>query len=353
MSEAVRAALADDRRGRTLSVDEARLAMGAVMDGEATPAQLAALLMGLRMRGETVDELAGFATAMRERVLRGRGARRDDRRRRAPAATAAGRSTSRRPRRWSSRRPASRSPSTATGRSPRRPARPTSSMRSACDRPRRGVGGAGLRDNGFAFLFAPNFHPAMTHAGADPPRDRRADRVQPARPADQPGRTRRQLLGVGDRGRAPRIAEVAPAAGHRADVRHPRRRRRRAAARRQRRAVPRRPGRGRAPRHPVDAARARPHADGEVRRRRRGGERRDSSRRSPRRAGRGATSCCSTPGRRCSSAARSTRSRRDRQGGARRSTPGWRPSCSSGCGRSAAAAEAARRPAAGGDAGPA
>ena len=44
--------------------------MGAVMDGEATPAQLAALLMGLRMRGETVDELAGFATAMRERVVR-------------------------------------------------------------------------------------------------------------------------------------------------------------------------------------------------------------------------------------------------------------------------------------------
>ena len=44
--------------------------MGAVMDGDATPAQLAALLMGLRMRGETVDELAGFATAMRERVVR-------------------------------------------------------------------------------------------------------------------------------------------------------------------------------------------------------------------------------------------------------------------------------------------
>ena len=43
--------------------------MGAVMDGEATPAQLAALLMGLRMRGETVDELAGFAAAMRERAV--------------------------------------------------------------------------------------------------------------------------------------------------------------------------------------------------------------------------------------------------------------------------------------------
>ena len=32
-------------------------------------AQLAALLVALRMRGETVDELAGFATAMRDRVL--------------------------------------------------------------------------------------------------------------------------------------------------------------------------------------------------------------------------------------------------------------------------------------------
>ncbi len=44
--------------------------MGAVMDGEATPAQLAALLVALRMRGETIDELAGFALAMRARVLR-------------------------------------------------------------------------------------------------------------------------------------------------------------------------------------------------------------------------------------------------------------------------------------------
>ena len=69
MSDAVRAALATIVDGGTLSVDDARLAMGAVMDGEATPSQLAALLMGLRMRGETVEELTGFATAMRERVL--------------------------------------------------------------------------------------------------------------------------------------------------------------------------------------------------------------------------------------------------------------------------------------------
>lgn len=42
-------------------------AMAAIMDGHATPAQLGALLVGLRMKGETVEELTGFARAMRER----------------------------------------------------------------------------------------------------------------------------------------------------------------------------------------------------------------------------------------------------------------------------------------------
>src|SRR5574340_685014 len=69
MSEVVRRSLAAVVEGRTLDRAEARLAMGAVMDGEATTAQLAALLVALRMRGETVDELVGFAQAMRERVL--------------------------------------------------------------------------------------------------------------------------------------------------------------------------------------------------------------------------------------------------------------------------------------------
>ena len=69
MSEHVRAALATIVEGGRSSMDEARLAMGSVMDGEATPAQLAALLVALRMRGETVEELAGFAAAMRERVV--------------------------------------------------------------------------------------------------------------------------------------------------------------------------------------------------------------------------------------------------------------------------------------------
>src|SRR3954466_7329479 len=70
MSDAVRSALATVVDGGTLTLDEARDAMGSVMDGETTPALLAALLVALRMRGETVDELAGFATALRGRVPR-------------------------------------------------------------------------------------------------------------------------------------------------------------------------------------------------------------------------------------------------------------------------------------------
>jgi len=54
--------------GGSLAEDEAQLVMGAIMDGEATPAQISALVVGMRMKGETVDEITGFARAMRERV---------------------------------------------------------------------------------------------------------------------------------------------------------------------------------------------------------------------------------------------------------------------------------------------
>jgi len=56
--------------GRDLTEAEAYEAMSEIMAGEATPAQLGALLAALRMRGETVDEIAGMARVMRERALR-------------------------------------------------------------------------------------------------------------------------------------------------------------------------------------------------------------------------------------------------------------------------------------------
>jgi anthranilate phosphoribosyltransferase len=52
--------------GRTLTRAEAQTVMASVMAGEATPAQLGALLAALRIRGETVDEIAGFAIGMRQ-----------------------------------------------------------------------------------------------------------------------------------------------------------------------------------------------------------------------------------------------------------------------------------------------
>jgi anthranilate phosphoribosyltransferase len=213
MSEHVRAALATIVEGGTLSLADASAAMGAVMDGEATAAQLAALLMGLRMRGETVDELAGFATAMRERVVRVE----------APAgaidvvgtggdgsgtfnisttaalvAAAAGVPVAKHGNRAITSRAGSADVLDALG------------IRIDHDA---GSAGAALRDIGFAFLFAPNFHPAMKHAGPT----RREIGVRTAfnllGPLTNPAGTTRQLLGVADPAAAARMAEVVQRLG--------------------------------------------------------------------------------------------------------------------------------------------
>lgn len=55
--------------GQTLSANEARAAFDVIMSGAATPAQTGAFLMALRLRGESVDEIAGAARAMREKAL--------------------------------------------------------------------------------------------------------------------------------------------------------------------------------------------------------------------------------------------------------------------------------------------
>ena len=52
--------------GETLSESQAESAMHVMLSGDADPAQISGLLMGLRSRGETLDELTGFTRVMRE-----------------------------------------------------------------------------------------------------------------------------------------------------------------------------------------------------------------------------------------------------------------------------------------------
>lgn len=65
----VHAALIKITSGELLSLEESRAAMGEIMDGNASAVQVAAMIGALRMRGETVQEIAGFATAMRDRAV--------------------------------------------------------------------------------------------------------------------------------------------------------------------------------------------------------------------------------------------------------------------------------------------
>ena len=54
--------------GKDLSREEMRAVMMAVMTGEASAAQIGALLVALRMKGEAIDEITGAAEVMRELV---------------------------------------------------------------------------------------------------------------------------------------------------------------------------------------------------------------------------------------------------------------------------------------------
>lgn len=208
MSDAVRSALAAVIDGGTLDRERAHRAMGAVMDGESTPAQLAALLVALRMRGETVEELAGFASAMRERVVRvdapagamdivGTGGDGSGTFNISTTAAiivaAAGVPVAKHGNRAITSRSGSADVLDALG------VRIDHDADSAA---------AALRSLGFAFLFAPGFHPAMRHAGPT----RREIGVRTAfnllGPLTNPAGTRRQLVGVGDPVAAPKLAEV-------------------------------------------------------------------------------------------------------------------------------------------------
>ncbi len=54
--------------GRSLTFEGARDLMLSILGNEVTPAQFGALMIALRLKGETPEEMAGFASAMREKV---------------------------------------------------------------------------------------------------------------------------------------------------------------------------------------------------------------------------------------------------------------------------------------------
>lgn len=70
MNNEIQRAIAQAAEGRHLSRAEAGRAFQIIMSGGATPAQIAALLMALRMKGEAVSELTGAAEAMRAKMER-------------------------------------------------------------------------------------------------------------------------------------------------------------------------------------------------------------------------------------------------------------------------------------------
>ena len=56
--------------GRTLTRSETEAVMGLIMEGETTPAVLGALLTALHLRGETIEEVAGFAAGLRRAAVK-------------------------------------------------------------------------------------------------------------------------------------------------------------------------------------------------------------------------------------------------------------------------------------------
>ena len=73
----IQTAIAQVMEGESLSREQARDAMGAIMAGDATQAQIAGLVTALRLKGETADEIAGFAEAIREQAVPVRPKRQD------------------------------------------------------------------------------------------------------------------------------------------------------------------------------------------------------------------------------------------------------------------------------------
>jgi anthranilate phosphoribosyltransferase len=196
---------------RDLSSDEARAAMSEILAGSATPAQIAGFIVALRMKGETVEELAGLVAAMLDAAERvdlsgidgpivdivGTGG---DRAHTINVSTlasfvvaGAGVKVCKH---------GNRAASSACG-----TADLLEALGVTIDSGPEVVARC-VRDAGMGFCFAPRFHPSMRHAGP-PRRELGVPTVfNVLGPLANPARVRRQLVGVADGAMAERMAKV-------------------------------------------------------------------------------------------------------------------------------------------------
>ena len=207
------------RRRRAPERERSAAAFDIIMSGNATPSQMGALLMALRVRGETVDEITGAARTMRAKALTIERAARHDRHLRHRRRRRRHASTSRPPPRSSSPAAACRSPSTATARC-RRKSGAADVLTALGVNIDAGIERGAALPAGGRHRLSDGAAPSQRHAPcrADPGRARHAHDLQPARPAVQPGRgaapaRRRLRAGMGradGRGARPARQPSAP-----------------------------------------------------------------------------------------------------------------------------------------------
>ena len=212
----IQAALADLLDGRDLGRERAREVMDEIMRGEATQAQIGGFLVALRLKGETADEIAGCAEAMREHVLPVR-PKRDDlvdtagtggdgaetiniSTAAAIVAAAAGAGVAKH---------GNRAVSSASG-----SADVLEALGFELERPPELIARS-IDELGFGFMFAPSHHPAMRHAA--PVRRELATRTvfNVLGPLTNPAGARAQVIGVYSRPLVRTIAEVLAQLGAR------------------------------------------------------------------------------------------------------------------------------------------
>lgn len=201
--------------GESLSADEAAAAFTLIMSGEATPAQVAALLMALRVKGETADEVAGAARALRAAMIpidaeeraalvdtcgTGGGSFTTFNISTAAALLAAGAGV--RIAKHGNRSFTSRSGSADVLEAMGVPLDASADVMSEV-----------LRRAGIVFMFAPTLHPAMRHVGPVRRELGIPTVMNIVGPLANPAGAGRQVIGVADRNRMPLLAGALSSLG--------------------------------------------------------------------------------------------------------------------------------------------